>query len=239
MIPLILELKNFLSYGETQIINFSDHNLICLGGKNGHGKSAILDGITWALWGQARKPSGTAKPDENLLKVGQNKMIVILDFEVNEIKYKIRREFIKSLSKTVATLDFFIWSPERKEFIGLTDKTIRQTQIKINQALKIDFETFVNSSFLRQGNSSEFSKKNPRERKNLLAKILGLEKFDFLQQATNEALREKKLLQKEAISNREKNNTKILGKDLLSLKLINIQEKLSTSVNSKKKTRRN
>ncbi len=58
MIPLKIQIKNFLSYGpETQTIDFQNYNLICLSGKNGHGKSALLDAITWALWGQARKTS--------------------------------------------------------------------------------------------------------------------------------------------------------------------------------------
>ncbi len=48
MIPLQLQLKNFLSYGlEFQKIDFKPYNLICLSGKNGHGKSAILDSMTW------------------------------------------------------------------------------------------------------------------------------------------------------------------------------------------------
>ena len=67
MIPLQLSLKNFLSYGaHLQTIDFSPYNLICLAGKNGHGKSALLDALTWALWGQARKINGAVKADEGL-----------------------------------------------------------------------------------------------------------------------------------------------------------------------------
>jgi len=62
MIPLKLQLKNFLSYGsELQTIDFTSYPLICLSGKNGHGKSALLDAITWAVWGQARKTLSTSK----------------------------------------------------------------------------------------------------------------------------------------------------------------------------------
>ena len=67
MIPLKLQIKNFLSYGsEIQTIDFGHYNLICLSGKNGHGKSAMLDAITWALWGQARKLAGNSKADQGL-----------------------------------------------------------------------------------------------------------------------------------------------------------------------------
>ena len=81
MIPRKIELKNFLSYGEEiQSIDFSRHSLICLSGKNGNGKSALLDAMTWALWGQARKISGAMKPDDGLLRLGQTKMFVSFEF---------------------------------------------------------------------------------------------------------------------------------------------------------------
>src|SRR5579862_1326554 len=166
MIPLKLELKNFLSYGEPlQTINFQHHALVCLSGKNGHGKSALLDAITWALWGQARKTSGTAKADDGLLKLGQTRMLVSLEFEFNTRIYRVRREFAKTYGKPHAALDFEIFDPINQRFVSLTDKTIRTTQEKIECLIGIDFETFINSAFLRQGQSNEFSKKSPKERK--------------------------------------------------------------------------
>ena len=107
MIPHILHIKNFLSYGpETQIIDFKPYNLINLSGKNGHGKSALLDAITWAIWGQSRKSSGQAKPDAGLMHLGQKHMMVILEFEVNGTMYRVRREYLQTQSKPFATLDF-------------------------------------------------------------------------------------------------------------------------------------
>src|SRR5947209_12315412 len=97
MIPVKLQIKNFLSYGsQVQTINFEPYQLICLSGKNGHGKSALLDAITWALWGQARKVMGAAKADQGLLRLGQTQMLVIFDFEFNGIMYRIRREYMET-----------------------------------------------------------------------------------------------------------------------------------------------
>src|ERR1700739_2491833 len=107
MIPLTLQLKNFLSYGpEIQEVDFASYHLICLSGKNGHGKSALLDAITWAIWGQARKVSGTMKPDQGLLRLGQSHMMVVLDFEFNKNKYRIKPEYIGSSSKPYAYAEF-------------------------------------------------------------------------------------------------------------------------------------
>ncbi|MCK4499156.1 SMC family ATPase, partial [Candidatus Babeliales bacterium] len=190
MIPRKLQLKNFLSYGDTlQTIDFSSHSLICFSGKNGHGKSALLDAITWALWGQARKVSGASKPDEGLLRLGQSKMLVSFEFELTGRVFRVRREFFKTYSRPITALDLEVHDLGSDKFVSLTEKTMRQTQAKLEDLLKIDFSTFSNSSFLRQGSADEFSKKTPRERKQVLAKILGIDRFDQYHQTAMEQVR--------------------------------------------------
>lgn len=190
MIPRKLELKNFLSYGENmQTVDFSRHSLICLSGKNGNGKSALLDALTWVVWGQARKIAAAVKPDEGLLRLGQNRMMVSFEFDFNQSIYRVRREFAKTYGKAQLALDFEVYDASSDKFLPLTEKTVRQTQEKIEETLGLDYETFVNSAFLRQGQSNEFSKKSPRDRKIILANILGLSKYDKLQKAALEKVR--------------------------------------------------
>ena len=191
MIPLTLELKNFLSYGEqTQRADFKDYSLICLSGKNGHGKSALLDALTWAIWGQARKTTGTTKADEGLLRLGQTRMLVSLEFLFAGNTYRVRREFAKTYGKPYSALDFELFDNTTNRFISLTDKTVRATQTKIENLIGLDYETFINTAFLRQGQSNEFSKKSAKERKHILATILGLSKYDALQQQALEKIRQ-------------------------------------------------
>lgn len=185
MIPLKLQLKNFISYGSCQIIDFAPYHLICLTGKNGHGKSALLDAITWAIWGQARKVSGTSKPDEKLLRLGQSHMFVTMDFISNNQTYRVRREFTNQQGKSSSYLDFGIIQ-ENGAFKALTDKTIRTTQDKIDHAVGLSYDSFINSVFLRQGQSNEFSKKTPQERKEILASILGLQQYEELRKKAQE-----------------------------------------------------
>lgn len=181
-----------------QVVDFVNHSLMCLSGKNGHGKSALLDALTWAVWGQARKTGGTSKADEGLLRLGQTRMMVCLEFEFNQNIYRVRREYAKTYGKPYAALDFEIFDQEKQRFISLTDKTIRQTQAKIEQLIGLDFETFINSAFVRQGQSNEFSKKSSKERKQILANILGLSRYDTLQSKALESAKqladEKKLI---------------------------------------------
>jgi exonuclease SbcC len=191
MIPLKLQLKNFLSYGpEIQVIDFTPYHLICLSGKNGHGKSALLDAMTWAVWGQARKSTVSAKPDATLLHLGQTFMMVSFDFEFNGQIYRIKREFGKTYGKPYAQLEFGLLNIKTNSLIPLTDKTIKKTQQKIEETLRLDFESFVNSAFLRQGAANEFSQKNPKERKEILAIILGLNHYDELRKRALEKVKQ-------------------------------------------------
>jgi DNA repair protein SbcC/Rad50 len=191
MIPVIITLNNFLSYGNTDVaIDFSDYSMICLSGKNGNGKSALLDAITWALWGQARKISGVAKADSGLLRLGQSRMVVSLEFFSGQQKYRVRREFAKMHGHPYLALDFEIFEESNFSYVALTDKTVKLTQEKIESVVGLDFETFVNSAFLRQGQANEFSKKGAKERKEILANILGLSWYDGLQRLALEKHRE-------------------------------------------------
>jgi len=204
MIPKKLQIKNFLSYGpDTQTIDFLSYNLICLSGKNGHGKSALLDAITWALWGQARKTTGTSKADDGLVHLGQKHMLVTFDFDINGISYRVRREFVKTKSHPFSALDFGITKPD-ETFTTLTDKTIKATQAKLEKTIGISYESFVNSAFLRQGQANEFSKKSPKERKDILATILQLERFEDLKKVALEKSKtfQVQLLQRQSINNR-------------------------------------
>ncbi|MBD3273103.1 AAA family ATPase, partial [Candidatus Dependentiae bacterium] len=195
MIPIKLELKNFLSYGSAiQSVDFKNYSLICLSGKNGNGKSALLDAITWALWGQARKVSGTIKPDEGLLRLGQTRMVVSLEFEFSKNIYRVRREYSKTYGKPFIALDLEIFDKCKNKFLPLTGKTVRLTQSKIEKLLGLDYLTFTNSAFLRQGQADEFSKKTPKERKQILSNILGLSRYDNLMSL---ALQKSKMLNQE------------------------------------------
>lgn len=222
MIPKKIELKNFLSYGpETTTIDFANYNLICFSGKNGHGKSALLDAMTWAVWGQARKTTGTSKADDGLLHLGQKHMLVVFDFQIKNQHFRVRREYVKTKSKPFSALDFGVVS-QNNEFTTMTDKTIKATQNKIEATIGISYDSFTNSAFLRQGQSNEFSKKSAKERKEILASILHLEQFDTLKKAASEKQKELNLLilQKQSLVDRITTETTQIAELLKELPLL-------------------
>jgi len=90
MIPTRIELENFLSFGTPAVVfTFTDDEpLWVLCGRNGVGKSAVFDGITYALYGEHR--AGTQKA-EQLIRHGANGFRVVLEFEFAGSAYRITR----------------------------------------------------------------------------------------------------------------------------------------------------
>lgn len=230
MIPQKIQLKNFLSYGPTlQTVDFTAYNLICLSGKNGHGKSALLDAMTWAVWGQARKVSGTAKADQGLLRLGQTQMLVIFDFEFGGKLYRIRREYMETYGKPITALEFGMIDGETDTFIPLTDKTIRTTQDKIEQTLRLDFDSFSNSAFLRQGSSNEFSKKSPKDRKQILATILGLDQYEVIRKLALEKIKAAYAKKTVLMTLQEKRQQELTTQEALDIQLATLDQEMIQS----------
>lgn len=176
MILRRLALRNFLSYGDrVEPLDFSAIHLACLSGDNGHGKSAILDAITFCLFGRARAAT------DDLIRSGQTEMWVELEFELDGAVYRVIRKREVSRKSGVSDLQFQVQDPATSTFRSLTGTGIRETEEKIAQVLRLDYDTFVNASFLLQGRADEFTQRTPAERKRILAEILALGVFDDLE----------------------------------------------------------
>jgi exonuclease SbcC len=177
MIPIQLTLNNFLSYAEASL-DFKGLHTACICGANGAGKSSLLEAITWAIWGQSR-----ASSDEDVIHASATDGRVDFTFESNQQVYRVIRS--KSRGKS-AGLDFQVQSGE--QFRSLSGKGLRATQEVIDQTLRLDYDTFVNSSYLRQGRADEFMLRRPSERKQILADLLKLDQYETLaSQAKDEA----------------------------------------------------
>lgn len=191
MIPVKLALKNFLSYGEdVPPLDFTQFHIACLSGNNGQGKSALLDALTWAVWGEGRKASQEKKADNSLLRIGQKDMQVEFVFDLEGDRYRIIRTFSLVKKGSRSGLEFQVFNQEDNEYISLTGPSIRKTQEKITKTLRIDYQTFINSAFILQGRIDEFSRKSARERKEILSEILGLSRYDELTNLAKSHLKE-------------------------------------------------
>ncbi len=192
MIPVRLSLRNFMCYRDaTEVLDLTGVHLACLSGENGAGKSALLEAITWALWGKARDRF----IDDELISKGATEMEVDFQFMLNGDAYRvIRKRAMKGKAgTTVLEIQIGEGEPGSEQWRTLSGATIRESQARIGELLKIDYETFINSAFIMQGRADEFTMKSPTDRKKVLADILGLEQYDRLENEAKEEAHSRRL----------------------------------------------
>ncbi|MFC1924248.1 AAA family ATPase [Chloroflexota bacterium] len=195
MIPSKLFLRNFMCYRDNvPPLYFDGIHLACLCGDNGNGKSALLDAITWALWGKSR-----AKSDDELIHLGKREMEVEFDFKVGEDRYRVLRKRTKTKLENPGRTSLDLSVNTKEGFKLDSGNSLWETQQKILRILRMDYLTFTNSVFLRQGNADEFTIKPPGERKKVLADILNLSFYEELVERAkgyaNEREQQQKVLQ--------------------------------------------
>lgn len=199
-----------MSYSDATL-DLSGVDVACLSGQNGAGKSALLDAITWSLWECARASS------DEMIRLTEKEMWVDIVFTHEGQKYRVRRSRQKGSSKSGSkgtskgTLELQVFSSETQVLAAvgvgaggsaqatqtegegswrtLTSGSMRETQKTICDLLRMDFDTFVNSAYLRQGRADEFTTRPPGERKQVLSEILGLSYFDRLQTKAKDSAR--------------------------------------------------
>ncbi|MBV6392973.1 MAG: Chromosome partition protein Smc [Anaerolineales bacterium] len=212
MIPLRLRIAGFLSYRDPVELDFGGIHLACISGQNGAGKSSLLDAFTWSLFGEARGRGADVIHLSQDVKAAE----AALTFEYEGNVYRVQR----TLPRGKATVLEFqvldggqgaeggrqgaeggrqgaeggrqgaeggVWRP-------LTEKTTRETQARIEQTLRLDYETFINASFFLQGKADQFTQKKAGERKAVLSSILGLEIWETYKERTAD---KRKLLERE------------------------------------------
>lgn len=172
--------------GDAPPLSFMSIHTACISGDNGAGKSSIIDAITWALWGKAR-----SKSDDELVYQGENETMVEFDFNSGGQIYRVIRKHSRPKNKKgsgQSSLDLFIYN--EGVFLPLSAERATLTQAKLETILHMDYDTFINSAYLRQGHADEFTHQTPGKRKEVLSNILGLSIYDDFEDVAKHRTRE-------------------------------------------------
>ncbi len=166
-----VELGNFISHSETKL-DFEDGVTVFVG-HNGAGKSSIIDAITFALFGEH-----TRKSNRGLIRRGTTQAYSKICFSSNGKQYEAVR---KIDSKGTLSAQFFeirdgqqlpLATGERKQFgESMTEQ--------IESRLGLDFTKLKVASIVQQGELGAIIKAKPKEFKELLNAIIGIDKLDL------------------------------------------------------------
>ena len=181
-----IELGNFLSHSDTKL-EFYDGVTVFVG-NNGAGKSSIIDAITFALFGKHSR-----KTNKSLIKRGTTQGFAKINFTINgkelqaERKIDVKGGLAAQFSEKSNGEWLQIAAGERKQF---GESMTHEVEKKIG----LEFEKLKIASIVQQGELNSIIKAKPKEFKELLNAIIGIDKLDVASEAmklVNKNFREK------------------------------------------------
>lgn len=181
MIPKKLRLKNFLSYGETlQELDFDLFSLAVITGKNGAGKSSLVEAIPFCLWGDGRAKN------VDLLRRGSREAHLEFEFELKGHLYRITRKLARERGNVKQEVSFAIYDEAAKGYRAIGGATLMSAQAEIDRRIGISRDAFMHSAFFGQGEADKLMEATPARRREILAEILGLHRYEALSEKAGE-----------------------------------------------------
>ena len=180
MILSKLTLQNFKKYKNYEI-EFHE-GLIGIIGKNGSGKSTIFEAILFALYGELKNKK-FKESIRNSYASTKDPVLVELEFEIENILYKVVREF----RGKALTANAKFYKNQQLQTTGAKEVTT-----SIIHLTKMSKDAFLHTLFASQKELTSLSSLKNEDRKKMIRKLLGLEKIDFIEKELVEKSRELK-----------------------------------------------
>jgi len=172
---LQIELYRFMNYHSPVKFSFTAPNIV-ISGPTGSGKTTILDALTFSLYGKCSRSDLIMVKIEDIC--GKNGR-VICDFKVGTNQCKVIRG---RNSKGKSYVDLFINGDRFNGRIPEINEKIRSTLLGMN------YESFVNSSIIRQDEMKSLGSKSSTKRLRTLQNLFRLDIFDKAIKDTQEQL---------------------------------------------------
>ncbi|HEU4546198.1 MAG TPA: SMC family ATPase, partial [Microlunatus sp.] len=187
MRPVRLDLSGFAAFRDPTVVDFTDADYFALTGPTGSGKSTVIDGLTFALYGSAPR-WGRENAIQYALAPTANRCTVRLVFDVAGQRYVVARE-VRRIGKQIAQRNTRLeryadpaatGDPETDEptdSLAADPKAVRQ---QVSELLGLDFEDFCTCVVLPQGDFATFLQASVGQRQDILLKLLGARHYDAI-----------------------------------------------------------
>lgn len=212
---------NFLSTGNSAnkvLLDKSTTTLII--GKNGEGKSTILDALCFALFG---KPFRNINKNQLINSINGKGTLVTIDLSINNKEYKIIRG--------IKPNKFEIWCDD---VLMNQDAAAKDYQkVLEQQILKLNYKTFTQVVILGSASFVPFMQLSPSQRREVIEDILDIRIFSTMNQLLKEKVNDTKA-EIVRIENEIKNaKTKVDGQNVLIKTLTTAKSEAIESLLSK------
>lgn len=190
--PVRFEFSNMFSYGTDNVIDFTNMSGIYgLFAPNAHGKSSILDAITFCIFDKCSRTSKAI----NVLNNKSDSFYCKFVFTLDGNSYVIEKTGTR-LKHGNVRVDIDFYAVDNGNKISMNGNERSQTNDVIRGILGT-YEDFVLTALSVQGNNTGFIDMAQRERKDLLAQFLDISVFDLLYKVANTNMKELSAVLKE------------------------------------------
>jgi len=177
MKPIKLIIKGLNSFIEEQIVDFkrlTDKGLFGIFGPTGSGKSTILDAMTIALYGNI------AREAKEFINTNCDSLSVSYEFEIlhsgQRKTYCAERVITRDKIGNYKSKHVILKEYKGGKWLPVAEKA-REVNESIENILGLTAEDFTRSVVLPQGKFNEFLKLTGKDRRNMLERLFGLERF--------------------------------------------------------------
>jgi len=188
-----LTVRNFMSVGnQTQAIDFDKGQLTLVlgenldlggddsGARNGTGKTTIINGLSYAIYGQALT---NIKKDNLVNKINSKGMLVTVTFEVNGVEYHIER------GRKPNVLKFSINGKEQENLDqDESQGDSRETQKAIDETMAMSHDMFKHLVALNTY-TEPFLSMRAADQRNIIEQLLGITQLSEKAEALKESIR--------------------------------------------------
>ncbi|HEU5111781.1 MAG TPA: SMC family ATPase, partial [Acidimicrobiia bacterium] len=180
MRPQLLIMEGFLAYRRRTEIDFTDADLFVLVGPTGSGKSSVIDGMTFALYGSIpRVGKGSVAP---LISAQADSGRVEFRFSVGEESYSAVRLMMRQGSGATTTEARLLRGESQEVLAGTAD----EVTAAVTDLLGLRYEHFIKAVVLPQGAFADFLTDQPRDRQALLGALLDMGLYEQVMQLANQ-----------------------------------------------------
>ena len=176
MRPVRVELEGFSAFRETTVVDFTDADLFAFVGPTGAGKSSVIDGMIFALYGSVPRygREGLVHP---VISQGRPEARVRLDFEVHGVAHTAVR-IVRRTKTGASTKEARL---ERGGEVLASDAP--SVTAAVGDLLGLDLEQFTKCVVLPQGAFAALLHDTTSKRQDLLVKLLDLGVYEQVAQA--------------------------------------------------------